>query len=127
MGRATSTASLTFYDTGVDASSDMSNINVQAISGTFQLIYDGEDTVVMQASASAADMADAIASISTVGIAPTVTKTFSTGYSLTDTAQVAGPVAEDYTGGVTHSGSVTWTIEFSAKSGDAKKTYIQIY
>merc|ERR1712195_292308 len=27
----------------------------------------------------------------------------------------------DYTGGVTHSGSVTWTIEFSAKSGDAKK------
>merc|ERR1740117_19786 len=85
------------------------------------MIYDGEETAVMQASASAADMADAIAGISTVDIAPTVTKTFSTGYSLTDTAQVAGPVPEDYTGGVTHSGSVTWTIEFSAKSGDAKK------
>merc|ERR1719345_36687 len=99
----------------------MTQINVQAISGTFQMIYDGEETAVMQASASAADMADAIAGISTVDIAPTVTKTFSTGYSLTDTAQVAGPVPEDYTGGVTHSGSVTWTIEFSAKSGDAKK------
>merc|ERR1712166_1244651 len=118
MGRATSTASLTFYDTGVDASGDMTKINVQAISGTFQLIYDGEDTVVMQASASAADMADAIASISTVGIAPTVTKTFSTGYSVAATAQVAGPHSN---ADVTHSASVTWTIEFSAKSGDAKK------
>merc|ERR1712166_472350 len=77
--RATSTASLTFYDTGVDASGDdFELINVQAISGTFQMIYDGEETVIMQASASAADMADAIAGISTVGIAPTVTKTFST-------------------------------------------------
>merc|ERR1712166_689582 len=52
--RATSTASLTFYDTGVTvATDDMSNINVQAISGTFQMIYDGEETAIMQASASA--------------------------------------------------------------------------
>merc|ERR1712166_51600 len=108
--RATSTASLTFYDTGLTVNTDdMSNINVQAISGTFQMIYDGEETAIMQASASAADMADAIAGISTVGIAPTVTKTFSTGQK--GSAQVAG----------THSDSVTWTIEFSAKSGDAKK------
>merc|ERR1712166_510555 len=118
MGRATSTASLTFYDTGVDASSDMSNINVQAISGTFQMIYDGEETAIMQASASAADMADAIAGISTVGIAPTVTKTFSTGYSVAATDKVDGPHSN---ADVTHSLSVTWTIEFSAKSGDAKK------
>merc|ERR1712166_252075 len=78
--RATSTASLTFYDTGKTANTnDFELINVQAISGTFQMIYDGEETAVMQASASAADMQDAIAGISTIGIAPTVTKTFSTG------------------------------------------------
>merc|ERR1712166_1397864 len=118
MGRATSTASLTFYDTGVDASGDITKINVQAISGTFQMIYDGEETAIMQASASAADMADAIAGISTVGIAPTVTKTFSTGYSVAATDKVDGPHSN---ADVTHSLSVTWTIEFSAKSGDAKK------
>merc|ERR1712195_253490 len=115
--RATSTASLTFYDTGLTVNTDdMSNINVQAISGTFQMIYDGEETAIMQASASAADMADAIAGISTVGIAPTVTKTFSTGQK--GSAQVAGPHSD---ADATHSNSVTWTIEFSAKSGDAKK------
>merc|ERR1712166_1554813 len=117
--RATSTASLTFYDTGLTVNTDdMSNINVQAISGTFQMIYDGEETAIMQASASAADMADAIAGISTVGIAPTVTKTFSTGYSVAATDKVDGPHSN---ADVTHSLSVTWTIEFSAKSGDAKK------
>merc|ERR1740130_1106860 len=117
--RATSTASLTFYDTGLTVNTDdMSNINVQAISGTFQMIYDGEETAIMQASASAADMAEAIAGISTVGIAPTVTKTFSTGYSVAATDKVDGPHSN---ADVTHSLSVTWTIEFSAKSGDAKK------
>merc|ERR1712166_872885 len=115
--RATSTASLTFYDTGATANTnDFELINVQAISGTFQLIYDGEETAVMQASASAADMQDAIAGISTIGIAPTVTKTFSTG--ATTSAQVTGPHSN---AAAAHSNSVTWTIEFSAKSGDAKK------
>merc|ERR1712166_1012892 len=117
--RATSTSSLTFYDTGLTVNTDdMSNINVQAIYGTFQMIYDGEETAIMQASASAADMADAIAGISTVGIAPTVTKTFSTGYSVAATDKVDGPHSN---ADVTHALSVTWTIEFSAKSGDAKK------
>merc|ERR1712166_1301465 len=107
--RATSTASLTFYDTGATvATDDFELINVQAISGTFQMIYDGEETVIMQASASAADMADAIAGISTVGIAPTVTKTFSTGYSVAATDKVDGPHSN---ADVTHSLSVTWTIE----------------
>merc|ERR1712166_1360168 len=115
--RATSTASLTFYDTGaIEKINDFQSINVQAISGTFQLIYDGEETAVMQASASAADMQDAIAGISTIGIAPTVTKTFSTG--ATTSAQVPGPHSN---AAAAHSNSVTWTIEFSAKSGDAKK------
>merc|ERR1712166_1660088 len=115
--RATSTASLTFYDTGsIEKINDFQSINVQAISGTFQLIYDGEGTAVMQASASAADMQDAIAGISTIGIAPTVTKTFSTG--ATTAAQVPGPHSN---AAASHSTSVTWTIEFSAKSGDAKK------
>merc|ERR1712195_178936 len=115
--RATSTASLTFYDNGATANTDdFELINVQAISGTFQMIYDGEETAIMQASASAADMADAIAGISTVGIAPTVTKTFSTGQK--GSAQVAGPHSN---AAASHSTSVTWTIEFSAKSGDAKK------
>merc|ERR1712166_1627005 len=66
--------------------------------------------------ASAADMQDAIAGISTIGIAPTVTKTFSTG--ATTAAQVPGPHSN---AAASHSTSVTWTIEFSAKSGDAKK------
>merc|ERR1712166_1507593 len=66
--------------------------------------------------ASAADMQDAIAGISTIGIAPTVTKTFSTG--ATTAAQVPGPHSN---AAAAHSNSVTWTIEFSAKSGDAKK------
>merc|ERR1712166_1588418 len=66
--------------------------------------------------ASAADMQDAIAGISTIGIAPTVTKTFSTG--ATTAAQVPGPHSN---AAAAHSTSVTWTIEFSAKSGDAKK------
>merc|ERR1712195_51337 len=115
--RATSTASLTFYDTGSTANTnDFELVNVQAISGTFQLIYDGEETAVMQASASAADMQDAIAGISTIGIAPTVTKTFSTG--ATTAARVPGPHSN---AAAAHSNSVTWTIEFSAKSGDAKK------
>merc|ERR1712195_37577 len=115
--RATSTASLTFYDTGSTANTnDFELVNVQAISGTFQLIYDGEETAVMQASASAADMQDAIAGISTIGIAPTVTKTFSTG--ATTAARVPGPHSN---AAAAHSLSVTWTIEFSAKSGDAKK------
>merc|ERR1712195_401313 len=115
--RATSTASPTFYDTGATANTnDFELINVQAISGTFQLIYDGEETAVMQASASAADMQDAIAGISTIGIAPTVTKTFSTG--ATTAARVPGPHSN---AAAAHSNSVTWTIEFSAKSGDAKK------
>merc|ERR1712166_822707 len=115
--RATSTASLTFYDTGATANTnDFELINVQAISGTFQLIYDGEETAIMQASASAADMQDAIAGISTIGIAPTVTKTFSTG--ATTAARVPGPHSN---AAAAHSNSVTWTIEFSSKSGDAKK------
>merc|ERR1712166_1133288 len=66
--------------------------------------------------ASAADMQDAIAGISTIGIAPTVTKTFSTGQK--GSAQVAGPHSD---ADATWANSVTWTIEFSSKSGDAKK------
>merc|ERR1712166_487607 len=97
--RATSTASLTFYDRGKKASvaARSSLVNAGALSGTFQLIYAGEETAIMQASASAADMADAIAGISAIDIAPTVTKS----------------------GGAAFDASVTWTIVFNAKSGDA--------
>merc|ERR1712166_223843 len=99
--RATSTATLTFYDRGKKASvaARSSKVNAGALSGTFQLIYAGEETAIMQASASAADMADAIAGISAIDIAPTVTKS----------------------GGAAFDASVTWTIVFNAKSGDAKK------
>merc|ERR1712166_946650 len=99
--RATSTATLTFYDRGVKASAAAASTkgNAGALSGTFQLIYAGEETAILQASASAADMADAIAGISAIDIAPTVTKS----------------------GGAAFDASVTWTIVFNAKSGDAKK------
>jgi hypothetical protein len=97
----TSVVTLTFNDPGTtdgDATTGFTH-NAAGLTGTFQLIYDGEETAVMQATASAADMADVLAGVSTIGVAPTVTKSAQTLVDL----------------------SVTWSITFDAKSGDAKK------
>jgi len=90
----TSIATLTFYD-GIDSG----DANIAALTGTFQLTYDGEDTAVMQALVSASDMMEALSGLSTVDIAPVVTRSAAT------------------------SGlpSITWTITFDSKMGDAKK------
>jgi len=94
-----SVAELTFYDTGDGDSSQDGGTNVAALSGTFQLIYDGQTTVAMQALVSKEGMMEALASLSNIDHVPTVT------------------------GGVATAGaaSVSWQITFNAKSGDAKK------
>jgi len=90
-----SIATLTFYDNVAATVQSFAN----ALSGTFQLSYGGEETAVMQASVTAAGMQEALAGVSTIGVAPTVTKS---------TVGVGSP-------------SVTWTISFDSKDGDAKK------
>merc|ERR1712166_278722 len=102
-----SVAELTFYDTGTGSGDDTGNsngnlygdTNVAALSGTFQLMYDGQTTVAMQALVSKEGMMEALASLSNIDHVPTVT-------GGTATAGAA---------------SVTWRITFNAKSGDAKK------
>merc|ERR1712166_1687254 len=98
-----SVAELTFYDTGTGSGDDTGNFygdtNVAALSGTFQLMYDGQTTVAMQALVSKEGMMEALASLSNIDHVPTVT-------GGTATAGAA---------------SVTWQITFNAKSGDAKK------
>merc|ERR1712166_847241 len=102
-----SVAELTFYDTGTGSGDDTGNsngnlygdTNVAALSGTFQLMYDGQTTVAMQALVSKEGMMEALASLSNIDHVPTVT-------GGTATAGAA---------------SVTWKITFNAKSGDAQK------
>merc|ERR1712166_331361 len=102
-----SVAELTFYYTGTGSGDDTGNsngnlygdTNVAALSGTFQLMYDGQTTVAMQALVSKEGMMEALASLSNIDHVPTVT-------GGTATAGAA---------------SVTWRITFNAKSGDAKK------
>merc|ERR1712166_536554 len=65
-----SIATLTFYDNVAATVQSFAN----ALSGTFQLSYGGEETAVMQASVTAAGMQEALAGVSTIGVAPTVTK-----------------------------------------------------
>lgn len=90
-----SIATLTFYDNAAGQSF------ANSLSGTFQLMYGDEETAVMQASVTAKGMQEALAGVSTIGAAPTVTKANS--------------------GGTIGSHSVTWTISFDPKDGDAKK------
>jgi len=94
-----SVAELTFYDTGDGDNSQDGGTNVAALAGTFQLIYDGQTTVPMQALVSKEGMMEALASLSNIDHVPTVT----------------GGVA------TTGAASVSWQITFNAKSGDAKK------
>merc|ERR1712000_24682 len=92
MGTDTSIVSLTFYDGILDG-----DATITSITGTFQLLYGGQETSVMHAMVSANDMQESLAGLSNVGsVAPTVSR------STTTT-------------------SVTWSITFNAISGDAKK------
>jgi len=91
----TSIVSLTFYDGKATG-----DANAALLTGTFQLIYDGEETAVMQALVSAADMQESLAGLSNMGsVTPTVSRSAVTAIST----------------------SVTWSITFNAITGDAKK------
>lgn len=68
----------------------------RAISGTFQLTYDGAETTTIQAQATAAEMQEALASLTTLSAVPTVTHR----------------AVLDY---------LVWTITFDGQTGDAAK------
>merc|ERR1719313_1009232 len=107
------TATLKIYDApSTEGHETSTNVHSDAsqLSGTFQLIYDGELSPVIPVTASANQMMEYLSQMTSLAHVPVVSKTQG-GSSVADTVEAVG-VGADY---------VSWQFTFDGRLGDAKK------